>query len=69
MQKAWTVILLMASGREAVLGAGCGVRGAETEGMSSLKPHRSSTRQMRRRAGCGRGYAQRSRARNRERGT
>jgi len=39
------------------------------EGMSSLNPHRSSTRRMRRRTGCGRGCAQRSRARNRERGT
>lgn len=34
----------------------------KSEGMSSLKPHRSSTRRMRRRTGCGRGCAQRSRA-------
>jgi len=40
----------------------------KSEGMSSLNPHRSSTRRMRRRTGCGRGCAQRSRARNRERG-
>ena len=32
------------------------------EGMSLLKPHRSSTQWMRRRTGCGRGCAQRSRA-------
>ena len=38
------------------------------EGKALLKPHRSSTQWMRRRTGCARSCAERSRARNQERG-